>query len=200
MTTTSTTALQLETYTASPEAFSVTSTIVTGEHEALLVDAQFALPEAAQLAERIRATGKDLTTIYITHWHPDHYFGLPAVLAEFPAARVVALAENVDRIRASAADKLAYWKPIVGALIPDEPVIPQPLVGPLTVDGEPLEIVLVGQADAPGNSALYVESANALIAGDFLYNGTHVWLSETGPEQWQEWLANTERPAGGGGC
>jgi glyoxylase-like metal-dependent hydrolase (beta-lactamase superfamily II) len=193
MSTVPTTALKLETYTASPEAFSVTSTIVTGEHEALLVDAQFALPEAAALAERIRATGKELTTIYVTHWHPDHYFGLPAVLAEFPDARVVALPENVERIRDTAAAKVAQWKPLVGDLIPDQPVIPEPLEGPLTVDGEELPIVLVGQGDSPGNSALHVRSADALIAGDFVYNGTHVWLSETGPAEWDAWLANIDR-------
>src|SRR3954467_9478276 len=139
------TTLQLETFTAAPEAFSVTSTIVSGETEALLVDAQFALPQAALLAERIRATGKTLTTIYVTHWHPDHYFGLPAVLAEFPDARVVALPENVERIRASAADKVAQWKPVVGDLIPDEPVIPEPLHGSLELEGEEVPIVLVGQ-------------------------------------------------------
>src|SRR3954469_5131468 len=139
---TRTATLQIDTYTAAPEAFSVTSTIVTGATEALLVDAQFALPEAAQLAERIRATGKDLTTIYITHWHPDHYFGLPAVLAEFPAARVVALAENVDRIRSTVAAKVRQWKPVVGDLIPDEPVIPEPLHGSLELEGEELPIVL----------------------------------------------------------
>src|SRR4051794_7662220 len=200
MSTTSATALQLETYTASPEAFSVTSTIVTGEHEALLVDAQFALPEAAALAERIRATGKELETIYVTHWHPDHYFGLPAVLAEFPEARVVALPENVERIRASAADKVAQWKPVVGDLIPDEPVIPEALHGSLELEGEELPIVLVGQADAPGNSALHVRSADTLIAGDFLYNGTHVWLAETGPAEWEEWLPPRGPPGGGRGA
>src|SRR5258706_13647716 len=119
--------LSVETFTAVPEAFSVTSTLISGERDAILVDAQFALPQAALLAERIRATGKQLHAIYVTHWHPDHYFGLPAVLAEFPDARGVTLPENVDRIRASVAEKLAHWKPVVGDLIPDEPVIPQAL-------------------------------------------------------------------------
>src|SRR4051794_20001905 len=118
MSTTSAKTLQIDTFTAVPEAFSVTSTIVIGAEKALLVDAQFALPQAALLAERIRATGRELETIYVTHWHPDHYFGLPAILAEFPAARVVALPENVERIRASVAAKLAHWKPVVGDLIP----------------------------------------------------------------------------------
>jgi glyoxylase-like metal-dependent hydrolase (beta-lactamase superfamily II) len=115
------------------------------------------------------------------------------VLAEFPDARVVALPENVERIRDTAAAKVAQWKPLVGDLIPDQPVIPEPLEGPLTVDGEELPIVLVGQGDSPGNSALHVRSADALIAGDFVYNGTHVWLSETGPAEWDAWLANIDR-------
>jgi glyoxylase-like metal-dependent hydrolase (beta-lactamase superfamily II) len=190
---TTTTNLQVETFTSSPETFSVTSTLVTGERDALLVDAQFALPQAQLLTERIKASGKRLTTIYVTHWHPDHYFGLPAVLAAFPDARVVTLAENVERIRGSVADKVAQWKPVVGDLIPDEPVIPESIEGALELEGEELPIVLVGQGDAPGNSAVHVRSADTLITGDFVYNGTHVWLSETSAAQWQEWLGNLDR-------
>src|SRR6266516_2452776 len=120
--TTETTTLQVETFTADPAAFAVTSTLVSGEHDAVLIDAQFALPEAERIAAAITASGKRLTTIYISHWHPDHYFGLPAILAAHPDARVVARPETVDQIRATAAEKVAQWKPAVGDLIPDEPV------------------------------------------------------------------------------
>jgi glyoxylase-like metal-dependent hydrolase (beta-lactamase superfamily II) len=184
--------LQIETFTADPAAFAVTSTLVSGERDAVLVDAQFALPEAARVAEAIRASGRRLTTIYVSHWHPDHYFGLPAILALHPDARVVARPETVDQIRASAAEKVAQWKPVVGDLIPDEPVVPEALDEPLEVEGEPLEIAFVGQGDTDGNSAVYVPAADTLITGDFVYNQAHVWLVETTPAQWDEWLRSID--------
>jgi glyoxylase-like metal-dependent hydrolase (beta-lactamase superfamily II) len=185
--------LQVEAFTAAPAAFSVTSTLVSGARDALLIDAQFALGEAALIAEAILATGKRLTTIYVSHWHPDHYLGLPALLDAYPEARVVALPETVERIRATAAEKIAQWKPSVGDAIPDEAVIPEPLDGELELEGEQLRIALVGQADTEGNSAVYIESADTLVTGDFTYNGTHLWLVETTPAQWQEWVANVDR-------
>ncbi|MCX7172150.1 MAG: MBL fold metallo-hydrolase [Proteobacteria bacterium] len=52
--------------------FSVNSAIVMGEKDAVLIDAQFTMSAAHRLVADILETGKRLTTIYITHWHPDH--------------------------------------------------------------------------------------------------------------------------------
>jgi glyoxylase-like metal-dependent hydrolase (beta-lactamase superfamily II) len=53
-----------------------TTTVIHGEHEALLVDTFLSDAQTAELADWIAATGKRLTTMYITHAHPDHFFGL----------------------------------------------------------------------------------------------------------------------------
>jgi glyoxylase-like metal-dependent hydrolase (beta-lactamase superfamily II) len=184
--------LDVRVFTSAPESFSVTSTLFSGERDAVLVDAQFALPEAERVADEITSSGKRLTTVYITHWHPDHYFGLPAILAAHPGARAVALPETVAEIRGSVTAKLAQWKPVVGDLIPDEPVIPQPLTETLHVEGEPLEIAFVGQGDTERNSAVYVPAADTLVTGDLAYNRAHVWMVETSPEQWEEWLGSLD--------
>jgi glyoxylase-like metal-dependent hydrolase (beta-lactamase superfamily II) len=186
--------LAIDVFTSAPDAFGVTSTVIAGQSDAVLVDAQFAVPEARRLAESIRGTGKRLTTIYVTHWHPDHWFGLGEVLALYPEARVLALPENVERIREAAPGKIAQWKASLGDLVPDEAVIPEPLTGDtIELEGEPLRIALVGQGDTEGNSAVYVESADTLITGDFTFNGTHVWLADATPDQRREWLTNLDR-------
>ena len=69
-----------------------TSTLLTGPTEAVLVDTQYMESDVAELARRITASGRTLTTIYITHAHADHYFGLEWSLDRFPKARAVALA------------------------------------------------------------------------------------------------------------
>ncbi len=61
-----------------------TATLVTGPTEAVLVDTLYRPAEVDRLADAVAASGKTLTTIYITHAHFDHYFGLGALLARFP--------------------------------------------------------------------------------------------------------------------
>ena len=91
--------------------FSVSSVLIEGRHDAILVDAQFGASDARKLVERIRASGKQLTTIYISHGDPDYYFGLATVQDAFPQARIVATAQTVAHIRQTQAGKLAYWGP-----------------------------------------------------------------------------------------
>src|SRR5689334_5092517 len=78
-------------YTASPNGFLVNSTLVSGEREAVLIDAQFTLADAHRLVALILESKKTLTTVYVTHFHPDHYFGLAVIKQAFPKAKLVAL-------------------------------------------------------------------------------------------------------------
>ena len=84
--------LQLDVYNPGNDAlFPVSSVIVSGKHDAILVDAQFGKAQAEQLVARLKASGKHLTTIYISHGDPDYYFGLDTLLRAWPDVRVVAL-------------------------------------------------------------------------------------------------------------
>src|SRR5690606_32824151 len=107
--------LQLDVYNPGHEAlFPVSSVIVSGKHDAILVDAQFGKGQAEQVVARLRASGKRLTTIYISHGDPDYYFGLPTLTQAYPDAKVVASAATVAHIRKTMNDKLAYWGPQMG--------------------------------------------------------------------------------------
>ena len=56
------------------------STLVYGEQNAVLVDALMTVDQAGALADWIASKGKNLTTIYITHGHGDHWFGVGTLL------------------------------------------------------------------------------------------------------------------------
>jgi glyoxylase-like metal-dependent hydrolase (beta-lactamase superfamily II) len=73
-----------------------TSTLVTGDREAVLIDAQYTESEVSALGDMIEQTGKQLTSIFITHGHYDHYYGLGQLVARFPDARPVATARPED--------------------------------------------------------------------------------------------------------
>ncbi|MBC8104154.1 MAG: MBL fold metallo-hydrolase, partial [Cytophagales bacterium] len=91
--------LRIESYTSRAVAGMANSYLIFGEREALLFDVVQTRRDASQLADRITASRRRLTTIFISHAHPDHYLGLDVLASRFPRARVVALPEVVADIR-----------------------------------------------------------------------------------------------------
>ena len=83
-----------------------TSTLIFGERDAVLVDALATVAEASALADWVALHHRNLTTIYITHGHFDHYFGLAILLARFPQARAIATPRSV-RVGARTSRRLA---------------------------------------------------------------------------------------------
>src|SRR5690349_19024581 len=77
----------------------ISSTLITGQRDAVLVDPLMTTTQARVLAAWIAATGKNLTTVYVTHGHGDHHFGLSVILDHFPAARAVAMPAVVEHMR-----------------------------------------------------------------------------------------------------
>ncbi len=183
-------ALQVQPYHPGDKAlFSVASTLVTGRRDAILIDAQFAASDAAQLVQRIRASGKQLTTIYISHGDPDYYFGLATLQDAFPHARIVATAPTVAHITATQAGKLAYWGPQMGADKPSRIVIPQVLDGDtLTLEGQPLRILGL-DGPTPDRTVFWIPSLRTLVGGIPIVAGEHVWMADTqSPQSHTDWL------------
>src|SRR3954470_6666263 len=73
------TKLTVQTLTASPQGFFVNSTLIAGEKDAVLIDGQFTPADAHRVVAAILDSGKRLTIVYVTHAHPDHYFGLGVI-------------------------------------------------------------------------------------------------------------------------
>src|ERR1700692_4154755 len=67
----------------------MSSTLISGQRDAVLVAAFITVDEASALSDCDAASGNKLTTIYATHGHGDHFFGAGTVLKRFPGARLV---------------------------------------------------------------------------------------------------------------
>jgi hypothetical protein len=52
----------------------ITSTLIFGEYDAVLVDAMTTVAEAEALADWVALHNRNLETIYITHAHFDHFY------------------------------------------------------------------------------------------------------------------------------
>lgn len=158
--------------------FPVTSTIVSGPHEAMLVDAQFQKRYADQLVRQIKATGKSLKYIYISHSDPDFYFGLAEITNAFPAARVIATAQTAYLISAIKDAKLKVWKTKLGADAPADLPIPDAVTSEdLTLDGE--KIVVRRNLVDPARSYLWIPSSRTILGGIPVSTGEHLWMADT---------------------
>src|SRR6202008_4210865 len=89
----------------------ISSTLISGERDAVLVDTPITVEHARPLADRVVASGKNLTTIYATHGHGDHFFGAGTILERFPHARFVARPEvtQIMREQASPESLATFW-------------------------------------------------------------------------------------------
>lgn len=187
--------LHLQYFHPGPQAmFSVSSVLIEGRHDAILVDAQFAASDARRLVELIRASGKQLTTIYISHGDPDYYFGLATLQDAFPHARIVATAQTVAHIQQTHAGKRAYWGPKMGADAPARIVVPQVLEGDaLLLEGQRLPLIGL-DGPTPDRSVLWVPSLRAIVGGIPVVAGEHVWMADTQtPKSHADWLQTLQR-------
>lgn len=179
--------LTLEVFNPGEEAiFPVASVLVAGKHDAVLIDAQFSRAEAQKLVEKIRASGKKLTTVYISHSDPDFYFGLDVIKAAFPKAKIVATPETVAEIRRKADAKVAYWGPILKDNAPKSIVIPEALTGKrIALEGQSLDIA----GPTPARTYVWIPSIKAVVGGVVLFGNLHVWMADTQSAQSrQDWL------------
>lgn len=189
--------LSLEVFNPGEAAiFPVASVLVKGAKDAVLIDAQFSRGEALKLVERIRASGKRLTTVYVSHGDPDFYFGLDVIKAAFPDARIVATPGTVAAMRKKAAAKVAYWGPILQDNAPQAIVMPETLAGnEIALEGEKLVVSGLDGA-TPDRTFVWIPSIRAVAGGVVLFSGLHVWTADTQTlESRQQWLATLDRIA-----
>jgi len=168
------------------------ATLIFGQRDAVLVDAFLTIEQAATLVEWVAARGKNLTTIYVTHGHGDHFFGIGMLLNRFPKARAVATPDVVESMRRQASPEYvsSFWNARYPGQIPEHLVIAEELKGNvIQLEGCDLLVVEVGHTDTEHTTCLHVPSAGLVVAGDAAYNDVHLYLAESNAETRREWIA-----------
>src|SRR5712692_3369019 len=175
----------------------ISSTLISGERDAVLVDTPITVAQARALANWIGASGKNLTTIYATHGHGDHFFGTSTILERFLGARFVARPEviKIMRQQASPESLATFWNPRFPGQISGQLAIAEELAGNvIDLEGHDLVSVPLGYTDTADTTCLHVPSIGLIVAGDAAYNGVHLHLSESPDQQKrQEWIAAVDK-------
>jgi hypothetical protein len=170
--------LKLQVYNASENSFGVASVIVSGKTDAVLIDAQFTLADAEKVAQEIKASGKNLTTIYVSHADPDYYFGLEIFKKYFPDVVAYASPASVEAIKATAQKKLDVWGERLGKAITSNVVLPQVLKGnSIELEGQKLEII--GLEEFPNKTFVWIPSIKAVVGGINVFGTTfNLWMAD----------------------
>ncbi|KIQ21129.1 beta-lactamase [Flavobacterium sp. MEB061] len=182
--------LKLQVYNASENSFGVASVIVSGKTDAVLIDAQFTLAEAEKVAQEIKAGGKKLTTIYVSHGDPDFYFGLEVFKKYFPEVTVYASPSTVEHIKATSQKKLEVWGERLGKNITSNVISPQVLKGnSIELEGQKLEII--GLEEFPAETFVWIPSIKAVVGGINVFGTTfHLWMADAQkPEERKSWIS-----------
>jgi len=172
------------------------STLIYGERDAVLVDT-FLTAEASQaLADWVVASGKNLTTIYSTHGHGDHFFGIGLLKQRFPHARAVARPDIVEAMRHELDPPFfsSFWNSRFPGQLPEQLAAAEALEGStIELEGHELVLVDTGYTDTALSTSLHVPSIDLVVAGDVAYNGVHPYMAEGNPQTWPKWIAALDK-------
>jgi glyoxylase-like metal-dependent hydrolase (beta-lactamase superfamily II) len=175
--------------------FRSTSTLLYGARDAILIDATQLLSDAHLLVAKLIPMRKNLTHVYVSHFHPDHHFGLAVLRDAFPQAKIVALPSVVRDLVFTSSDKLDTWS--IERFGPDTPTgttIPIPMAEPrLELEGEEIFFSDDWEGDSVNNSAVWVPSVRTLCATDIAFDDWNVWFLESNVERRVKWQAALDR-------
>jgi glyoxylase-like metal-dependent hydrolase (beta-lactamase superfamily II) len=168
------------------------ATLILGERDAVLVDSFTTIEQNEALIQWVNEHDRRLTHVYLTHGHGDHVYGIGQLLEAFPSARAVATAGTLaqSRIQAGDAWRVGFWGKLFPGEIP-EPVLPEVLDGDrLLLEGHELQILEMGYTDTEGTTVLWAPDIRLVVAGDVVYNETHMYLAESTKDSRLEWIAS----------
>jgi len=178
-------AVTVHTYTAPDAGTFVTTQIIELADQLVVVDAQYVLPFAREAADFARDLQKPITRLYVSHTHPDHFFGA----GEFgDGAIVYALPEVKDFIEHNGEGQIADGRAQLGELVPERATVPQQVVEPgeEVIAGVRFDFRRVLEAESESSLTIGLPDEDILIAQDLMFNMVHVWIAERRFDDWAE--------------
>jgi len=186
--------LSVKVFVSSEDAFNVTSAIIMGQRDCVLIDCQWTRANAHRVIAEILETGRELKAIYITHAHPDHYWGLGEIHKAFPSARCYAVAPVIALYESQYQPKLDEWSEIIGEanLCREQcPTLEALETEYIELEGERLEIIRC-MGDLMWNTIVWIPSIKTVVCSDVVFNEAHPFTCEVSAEQRLLWQKDIE--------
>lgn len=188
-------ALATKVFFSDEDGFQVASTIVMGKTDCVLIDAQWTLSNAHRVIVEVLETGKNLKTIYLTHAHPDHYFGAGVIAEAFPKAKVVAIPSEADIINKQFFGKMEIWEATIGShnVCRKQVTVEALKENFIELEGHKLEIISKVMGDMRYNTMVWMPSIKTLYASDVLFNQAHPFTCELTRGEREQWIKDIDK-------
>jgi len=189
-------ALKYRVFLHSYLGFNSNSTLFYGEKDGVLIDASQLLSDSYKMVSEILKMRINLTHIYVSHFHPDHYFGLAAIKSAFPNAKVVGLRQSVHDIVDIRNDKVDMWSydRFGPDDIPKDTIVPVILKEPkVELEGEEIQFFDGYEGDSINNTIVWVPSMRVICATDVAFHDCHLWPIESNVKRREKWRKDIAR-------
>ncbi|MFF9815381.1 MBL fold metallo-hydrolase [Streptomyces sp. NPDC014006] len=149
--------------------------IIETRNQLVLVDGQFLAPYARAFRDYADSLGKPIERLYLSHRHPDHWFGLGTAFTDIP---VYALSETMTFVREHGEDSISDHGKL-GDLAPDRIVVPKQVASPgeETIDGVRYVFDRVTDTEIDYILTIRLPETGVYFAQDLIYSGTHLYLT-----------------------
>lgn len=151
--------------------------IIENKNTLVLIDSQFLATYATQFRAYADSLGKPIERLYLSHRHPDHWFGLGTAFSDVP---IYALQETQDFIAQNGEVSREDHVPILGSEAPSKIVVPQNVVAPgeETIDGLTYVFTKVVDTEIDYLLTIQLPQIGVYVAQDLIYSGTHLYLTK----------------------
>jgi glyoxylase-like metal-dependent hydrolase (beta-lactamase superfamily II) len=162
----------------SPEAFLANAThIIESPNALVIIDGQFIVPFAAQFRAYADSLGKPINRVYLSHAHPDHFFGLGASFADVP---IYALSETMKFLDIHGEAMRAARQKDYGPFVADKVALPtkEVILGEEVIDGVRYYAEMVADTETDYLLTLKLPDLGVYIVADLLYSGAHLYITK----------------------
>ncbi|MET7982832.1 MULTISPECIES: MBL fold metallo-hydrolase [unclassified Streptomyces] len=150
--------------------------VIETRNQLVLVDSQFLAPYARAFRDYADSLGKPIERLYLSHRHPDHWFGLGTAFSDIT---VHALSETMTFIHDHGEDSRSdHWK--LGDLAPERVVVPERVAsaGEDKIDGVRYVFDRVTDTEIDYHLTIRLPDLGVYFTQDLLYSGTHLYLTK----------------------
>jgi glyoxylase-like metal-dependent hydrolase (beta-lactamase superfamily II) len=151
--------------------------IIESKNTLVLVDGQFLAPYARKFRDYADSLGKPIERLYLSHRHPDHWFGLGTAFSDIA---IYALPEVISFVEEHGEDSRKDHLEKLGDLAPDKIVVPQNVAGPGVETIDEVKYVFSRVTDTEIDFLLTIRlpEIGVYITQDLIYSGTHLYLTK----------------------
>ncbi|MEV4600066.1 MBL fold metallo-hydrolase [Amycolatopsis sp. NPDC049253] len=174
----------------------ISSTLIHGERDAILVDAPHTTEKAREVADWVVASGKNLVAMYATHGHGDHWFGFAEVAQCFPGVPILGTEGTVALAQYQATGRMDFWTSQFPGQIVENVIVPSVIDShTFLLEGHEVRFVEAGDSDTQDTTFVHVPDLGLVVAGDIVYNGVHPFLAGGDAQRRRDWIAAIDKIA-----